>query len=698
MNLFALSGISVGISCTILSLLVLFFGKSALHRLLFLFNIVVAVWGFGLFFVGTAVNQQEALFAWKFANNGGFFIGPAFYHMTAVLCGIDRKKIIYPAYLQAVIFLFINIKTDILINAVRSVFGIYYNVPNPSYLVAVIFYFLFVTLSYYELLRYLPSTQGHKRTQMLYIIFGFMIGFIGGSSTFLPMFNVDIIYPFGNFGIPVYSVILTYAILRRNLMDIHFIFKRTMAYSLSAGLLTGFFIVLVLSVSDLFSGIAGMSSFKITILAALVIAFLFTPLKDKIQTLLERAFFKTHYDYYAVIQQASHEFASTIDLEYIQRYIVDTIYSTLKLKTACILSGDDKYFSVSYCRTLIKDEDTIYGRQVDTDSSLMAFQEIRREAVFRDEFQSYLDRDRSDAATNEFDVFKCEVAVPIFIEDNIAFFLLLGEKLSGDIYSAEDVNLLNTITGQAAVSLKNALLYDEMKLKIIQIEQADSQIRASLKEKEVLLREIHHRVKNNMQVILSLLNMQTKYIHDNMFIDVLRESRDRIKSMALVHEKLYMTENLTSVNFSDYIMSVANSLFASYRVSPDRIKLETDVKEIMLAIDTAVPCGLVINELLSNSIKHAFPENRSGKIRISMHRIMDPGAGNADSPQLLELKISDDGTGIPQGMDFRNMDSLGLKLVVGLCESQLQGRIELNRAEGTEFRILFREPAYKKTV
>ncbi|MEW6601040.1 MAG: histidine kinase dimerization/phosphoacceptor domain -containing protein [Nitrospirota bacterium] len=695
MNVFSLSGISVGISCIILSLLVLFFGKTTLHRLLFLFNITVAVWGFGVFFVGNAAGPEEALFGWKFANSAGFFIGPVFYHMTTVLCGIDRKKIILFAYLQAFIFLLINIKSDVLINTVRPVFGLHYNVPNPFYMAAVVFYFLFVILSYYELLKYLPSTQGRKRTQMLYIIFGFMVGFIGGSSSFLPMFNLDIVYPFGNFGITVYCTVVTYAILRRNLMDIHIIFKRTMAYSLSAGLLTGFFIVLVLSVTHFFSGISGMSSFKISIIAALIIAILFTPLKDNIQVLLDKLFFRDPYDYYAVIRSASHEFASSIDLEHIQRYIVDTIFSALQLKTAYILSGDDKYFRVIYSRTLNKDdEDTkkaIYGRRVDPESGLVKFQEMKREAVFREEFRTNLDRKVSDAAMKEFDIFKCEVAVPIFIEGKTAFLLLLGEKKTGDVYSAEDVTLLNTIAGQAAVSLKNALLYEELKLKILQLEQADSQIRSSLKEKEVLLREIHHRVKNNMQVILSLLNMQSRCINDDLLVDILRESRDRIKSMAIVHEKLYMNEKLTNVDFNDYIMSVAHSLFSSYRVAQERISFETDVKNIMLPIDTAIPCGLIINELLSNSIKHAFPENRPGKIRVSMRRIAEPDADSSERHEFIEITVSDDGIGIPEDLDFRNVDSLGLELVVGLSESQLQGKIELNRSGGTEFRIVFKE-------
>jgi two-component sensor histidine kinase len=704
MNLFSISGISVGISCVALSLIVLFFGKTPLHRLLFFFNAVVAVWGFGLFFAGIAATEQEALFGWKFANIGGFFVGPAFYHMTSVFCGINRKKIIYFAYLQAVIFAILAVTTDILfnINTLRFVFDMYFHVLNPFYLIAVISYLLFVILSYYELFKFFPQTQGYKRTQTLYIIFGFSIGFIGATSSFLPMFKVDAIYPFGNFGITIYCIILTYAILRRKLLDIHFVLKKTMVYSLSAGLLTGLFIVIVLTITNLFSVFTHTGSFKISIAAALVIAFLFTPLKDKIQMIIDRTFYKTPYDYYDSIQRASREFASTINMEHIQKFIVNTVSVTLGLRSACILSQDDKYFKTAYCRAL-KDADKkmIYESRIESDSVLVQALIDRRDIVFKRLFEetadspakegspAKADNGSADAIKKEFDAVKCEAAVPIFIDEKLTFLLLLGEKLSGDIFSAEDVDLLSTMAGQAAVSLKNALLYEELKLKVRQLEQAELQVKTSLQEKEMLLREVHHRVKNNMQVIYSMLSLQAKLVKDKSYKGMLIDSQHRIRTMTLIHEKLYQSADLAHVNFNDYVNDLARDLFRSYGVDTDNIMMTTDIKGTLLGIDTAIPCGLIINELLSNSLKHAFPEDRKGKITISFNKI------NNDE---FELIVSDDGIGMPQDIDFRNTESLGLRLVTILAENQLRGKIEFNRTNGTEFRIRFKEVQYEKRI
>ncbi|AUB39254.1 CheY chemotaxis protein or a CheY-like REC [Nostoc flagelliforme CCNUN1] len=138
--------------------------------------------------------------------------------------------------------------------------------------------------------------------------------------------------------------------------------------------------------------------------------------------------------------------------------------------------------------------------------------------------------------------------------------------------------------------------------------QAEEQIKASLQEKEVLLKEIHHRVKNNLQIISSLLNLQAEYIKDNQALEVFKDSQNRIESMALIHEKLYQSQDLAKINFADYIQDLVTNLFYSYNVNSSAISLKMNVEEVFLAIDAAIPCGLIINELISNSLKYAFPQ------------------------------------------------------------------------------------------
>lgn len=216
---------------------------------------------------------------------------------------------------------------------------------------------------------------------------------------------------------------------------------------------------------------------------------------------------------------------------------------------------------------------------------------------------------------------------------------------------------------------------------ITQRKLAEAQIQASLREKEVLLQEIHHRVKNNLQVISSLLDLQSQQIEESTMLEVFRESQNRVKSMALVHEKLYQSKNFAKINFAEYTESLVNYLFKAYELHSGNVILELDIDEVDLNIDTAIPCGLIINELVSNALKYAFPHNRSGKVCISLH---------SERHKHFTLTIKDDGVGLPMDWDFKSVKSLGLQLV-NVLTKQLKGTIEINRSRGSQFRVDFSE-------
>lgn len=208
---------------------------------------------------------------------------------------------------------------------------------------------------------------------------------------------------------------------------------------------------------------------------------------------------------------------------------------------------------------------------------------------------------------------------------------------------------------------------------------SEEKIKASLKEKEILLKEIHHRVKNNLQVVSSLLSIQSSYIKDKKAIEIFRECQLRIKSMGLIHQNLYQTEHLARVNFSHYVEKLLNNLFQSYGVIPGFIKMNINIADIPVDLDSAIPCGLIINELVSNSLKYAFLNNKDGEITINLS-ILDNN---------YHLIISDNGKGIPDEIDFNHTKTLGLQLVHTLVE-QLEGSIELKKNERkTEFVIIF---------
>ncbi|MEN6573901.1 sensor histidine kinase [Methanobacterium aggregans] len=237
------------------------------------------------------------------------------------------------------------------------------------------------------------------------------------------------------------------------------------------------------------------------------------------------------------------------------------------------------------------------------------------------------------------------------------------------------------------VNFSDALYMVMVARDITERKESEDQIRASLDEKNVLLQEIHHRVKNNMQIISSLLSLQSRYVTDEDALEVFKESQNRVKSMAMIHEKLYMSRNFTKINFGEYIKNLTTYLFQSYVVDSESVKLVVDVEDVTFGIDTAIPCGLIINEIVTNSIKYAFPEDRVGEITIKLW---------AEDKTIL-LEISDDGVGVPDDFSIVETKTLGLQLVATLVK-QLEGTIELMPQEGTKFRISFEELRYKRRI
>jgi two-component system, sensor histidine kinase PdtaS len=205
-------------------------------------------------------------------------------------------------------------------------------------------------------------------------------------------------------------------------------------------------------------------------------------------------------------------------------------------------------------------------------------------------------------------------------------------------------------------------------------------INKSLLEKEVLIKEVHHRVKNNFQLISSLLNLQTDLIEDEAALRAINDTRSRITSMSLVHKNLYMTENLTSLNMNDYFSQLTSSILTSFEIKDNSIQVDIDAKDIYFDVDTAVPLGLMVNELFTNAIKYAFIDKSSGKIIIKLQKI--------EKEDKYQLIFSDNGVGIPSSVDLDNLNSLGLELVQ-LLVAQLNGRLEMQTENGTHFKIYF---------
>jgi len=274
------------------------------------------------------------------------------------------------------------------------------------------------------------------------------------------------------------------------------------------------------------------------------------------------------------------------------------------------------------------------------------------------------------ADPNEIDLMKrleiySLLLIPIKVGEQVIGLIELDQSGQERIFKPAEIKLCQAMADQAAVAIEHARLFEE--------------VQGSLSEKETLLQEIHHRVKNNLQIISSLLSLQAQQSQDPNSSIGFVQAQDRVRTMALVHEKLYKSETLTQIDFAEYVRDLAAELLATYQISSQKITLKFEAEPVHMIVDDVIQCGLICNELLSNAIKHAFPGDQPGEICISIKTY--------PHDQVI-LIVSDNGIGFPDTVDFRNSASLGLKLVNSLVE-QLDGNIQLTDSSGTEFKVTF---------
>lgn len=282
----------------------------------------------------------------------------------------------------------------------------------------------------------------------------------------------------------------------------------------------------------------------------------------------------------------------------------------------------------------------------------------------------------------------------------------IGDEFAVDMLKkgAKDYVFKNNLT-KLVPAIERALTERD---ELAELKKSKKQLQKALEEKEMLIKEVHHRVKNNLMIISSLLELQSYYIKDKTDFDFFMESKKRADSMVLIHERLYKSTDLKRIDFEDYVHALATDLFNAYANSSDQIKLIINVDNIMLDINTAIPLGLIINELLTNSLKYAFPKvythgPASKSLKSNYNSLKD-----ANNDKIIALNfnrngdeftliIKDNGIGFPQDLDFKNTDSMGLELVNSLTK-QINGNIQLDNTNGTEFKISFKELEYDGSI
>jgi two-component sensor histidine kinase len=293
---------------------------------------------------------------------------------------------------------------------------------------------------------------------------------------------------------------------------------------------------------------------------------------------------------------------------------------------------------------------------------------------------------QADRLSAEEEGWQSILVVPLVIHDGVIGFADLWEMRHERRFTGSEVQLCRTIAADAAAAIEHARLYEQAQQEIAERKVVEERIIVSLAEKEVLLKEIHHRVKNNLQVISSLLYLQSRQIRDPASVEMFQESRHRIRSMALVHERLYQAPDLARVDFAEYVRSLINYLYQSYSIAPDRVRISVEVEPLDLGLDVAIPCGLILNELVTNALKHAFPGDSGGQIKVAFRRCGEDA---------FCLTVSDTGVGLPPDQNVWRNGSLGLQLVETLVK-QMEGTLDLDRSHGAKFSITFADPGIQR--
>jgi len=608
------------------------------------------IWLFFYAISYSTLTEQQAFFWLKIGYIGVILMPPTFYHFTLALLNLKTKshqRILAFLYAVSLLFIFTLFETDFLVSGLYKYFWGYYpkgGSLHPAYLAIVIF-----TVSFCDLLLFISWLKIRRESSLFkfrlqYIFLAFII-FTFAIADFIPNYGIEL-YPSGWIFVILFTSIIAYAILRYRLLDIYVVIKRTAAYSLSAGLLTAFFAILVITATNLLSSIANVSSLKISIFAALVIAILFNPLRNRIQLLIDKLFYKKTYDYYETIGKVTRELESMFELDRIYGFVGEVICSTLGLNSIYVLAAGttgESYEAVYQIsgRENIKKEKPGYattpkfeGKKavLGDHSELIKLLERSKSIVIKDELSSIdkeMDNDIIDSVMKDFKLFDGEAAVPVSVDRKFVLVLVLGGKLSGDMYTTEDINLLNTIANQTAISIRNAGLYKD---------KVDSERMASI---GMMSATFAHEVRNPLTSLKTFAQLMPEKYNDeefrNYFSKIVEGEIDRIDG--LIRDLLdFSTEKKSSRSNNFNLVSLIDE-------TVEYVKGKLDFEKKKISIEKNYGNNVIEMSGDATNLKQAFINiimngcqamNGEGTLKVHIY----------PNREFMEVAITDTGEGI----------------------------------------------------
>ncbi len=474
MNILTISGSFTAITAFVLMIIFLVYGKTPLHRLWTLVNLAVFVWGIGCFLVGKAATGKEALFAWRIAITGGLLIESFFYHATYIFTGLKKKRILFLVYLQVTIFFLLTVFTKHVLSGWRVLFNsIYYNSPNIIYLSMTLCWWLTVSLSLKEIFLFSRTTKGVKYVQSRYLFIATLIGCIGGGSTLLPAMGFSL-YPFGNFGAAIYAIMGTYAILRYRIMDVKVAVTRAGLFVLTYTLVLGLPFAVAAYFKPYLIDSIGPRWYMVPLGLMSVLATVGPFIYIYIDKRAEAVLLREQKRYQDTLKQASMGMVRIRDLRRLLELIAHIVTRTVHINYISIYIHDQA--TDQYVLHVSRDKGRVPLATLPPDDPLIAWISVKREPLIAEEVRR-LHQDTGDETYKKIEESMqklfASVVIPSYLEDKFIGFICLGDKQSGAIYTADDLNVFQVLASQAALAIENAQFYDEAKEMQEQISQAE---------------------------------------------------------------------------------------------------------------------------------------------------------------------------------------------------------------------------------
>jgi two-component system NtrC family sensor kinase len=630
-------------SILILTLFVFFKDpRKKINRVFAFYSFCIVLWSFGQAYYISAINTFDSVFGSVIFHSGAIFISSAFVHFVYTLLKLDKTKnrIVIFLYIGSFIFMTADLIT---FNFQGKASGLL-SLRPPLLISILLFWSGSVLYAFILLFKAYGRSSGLRKKQFKFLITGSLLGYIGGGTNLLPALVPDILQfnPFATYAVPVYGGITAYAIYRYRLMGINMHLKRGMVYSLSAGLLMGLFVVLVLTITNALSVYTRVDSFKISLISALTIAFLFNPLRHRIQELIDRIFYKKTYNYYSTLQKVSSGLSSKFDLQEICDFIGNEVCNVMGLRDICVLSyvPETGYRVISHTsiKSNIKNghsEDSgnaATSLELEPSLDIVRYYLNTKEIIIKDELSGLEGNPGTglvESINRSFDLFHGEVMVPVLVESKPSLLLMIGEKMSCDIFTSEDISLFSIISEQMAIAVQHSELYKD---------KIHSERLASI---GMMAATFAHEIRNPLTSLKTFAQLMPEKYNDREFREtfakIVEGEIDKIDGLIndlldfSTHKKASRMNNFNLVSLVDETVDYVKGK-APYSTGSITVQKKYSEREILMTGDASK-----LNQAFVNIITNGYQAmNGKGQLTVDIN----PNGNN------VKIVITDTGEGI----------------------------------------------------